>query len=195
MIKFGKGIGPKSASPKDRLLTVLNLDLNNEEEITKFCEANNLFILPINSSYSIEVKKMLFPLKEIVDYYLTNKNLLPEHVQKINEHLKSVAFELTKIDPKEIKAINLLLSPSPDSYDYQSDSLKTPQYAFVSCYADSFIAFWQDFAKLVVRNQKIQTCANCGKYFTIKAKSHGQRYCSTTCQERYKKKRQYNKHK
>lgn len=191
MTKFGKGPGQNSAYTKNRLLGLLNLDWNNEEKIIKFCENYRLFIVPVNSSYSAEIKRMLLPLKEAVDHYLSNDDLLPEHIQIINEQLKGITFQLDKIGPKDIKSFNYLLDPSLESYDYQVESVRSPQFGFVSRHTNTTVSLWEDFARHVVRNQKIQNCANCGKYFVQKEKSHGQRYCSIGCQDRYKKKRKY----
>lgn len=191
MIKIGKGPKPNNIYLKNSLLKLLNLDLDNEEEIAKFCEEYNLFIIPVNSSYSSEIKKILFPLKDIVEYYVSNNNLLPEHVQNINKYLTGITFQLNKIDPKDIKAINYLLDPTLESYDYQVEQIKKPQFGFTSKHSNTVVLFWEELAKLVVRNQQIKNCACCGKFYIPSKKGHDQRYCSPFCQDRYKKKRRY----
>lgn len=185
--RYGKAL------PKNRLIDLLNLNLDNENEIEKYCDDYNLFVLPINSTYSAEIKKILSPIKTIIDYYKQNTDLLPEHVYKINDHLEGITYRLSKIYPEEIKKINGLLDPSPESFNYEVGKVNTPQFAFFATHKDSISSLWQEFAKYVVRKQRLDNCAGCGRYFIPKKKSHGQRYCSTLCQDRYKKKRSYYK--
>lgn len=180
---------------KDRLIELLNLDLNCEKDALRYCNKFNLIIFPVNCSFSDKIKEVLFPLKAIVDYYLANGDLLPEHIIEINNKLKGITFQLSKIEAKDVRSVNYKLDPSLESYDYQVESVKNPQFGFTSKHADSIISLWESFAKYVVRRQKIGNCANCGKYFIQKTKSHGQIYCSPACEDRYKKKRRYYKRK
>lgn len=192
---FGKFEKNKYVYPKDRLIRLINLNLDNEEDVIKFCEDYKLLVAPINDKYSEGVKKILKPLKEIIDYFIKSNDLLPEYLDEINKHLEGVKYQLSKLDLKNIMTINYLLDPSPESYDYQIESNRTPQFGFVSRDADSVVSLWKDFSKFIVRNQKFKNCAGCGKYFIEKPKSHNQRYCSINCQEKYKKKRQYHNRK
>lgn len=193
MIKFGKGIYPRSVCLEEGLVELVNLNWNNEEEIERFCEKYSLLIIPINSSYSKEIEKIFGPLKKIINHYFKENDLLPEHIQVINEHLKDISFCLDKISPTDIRSINYLLDPSIESYDSQIEKLKEPQFGFITKYSKPETPFWKEFAKLISRNRKVKNCVSCGRYFIPKEKSHDQKYCSTECQERYKKKRKYHR--
>lgn len=188
---FGKFARTKNKYPTDRLTRLLNLDLNDEEKVIKFCEDYKIFVAPVNGKYSEGVKGILEPLKNCIDFYQKNKDLLPTHIKLINEQLSEVVFQLFKTDKQQINEINSLI----DSDSIEISPKPSLQFEIKNTYPNSTVTLWESFAKLVIKSQEIKSCSNCGKYFIPVKKSHNQKYCSSSCQEKYKKKKAYHEKK
>lgn len=177
------------------LLTLLNLDWQNEQKVSKFRGDYHLYVLPTFEPSSKELKAEFEPLIEIIKDYLDCGDLTNKQIALINEKLKEKTFSLTKIKPDEIRKTNYYLDPSPESYDFQIEKLDKPQFAFISTHKNALVIFWEEFAQFVVRNEIIRNCACCGRYYIPKAKSHRQKFCSPFCQDKYKKRKKYHENK
>lgn len=177
----------KHLLPSDRLEKFLNINLDNEQDVMIFCR-DYLFIPRdltegLYNGFLKEHQKFYPIAKRVISREFTKEDL-----ETINEELSGIKLVTNFLDYKKERNTNDELLDLPQGDGKLFDGLATHtdnhidlNYQYPNTIADLYI-------KLIEKTKSIRpfrNCLNCGNYFTPSPRNPKQKFCFTTCKDKY----------
>lgn len=183
-----RGRYQKHIHPDDKLETFLNIDLDDNAGVERFCEL--YAFLPrdlrggIIEGFNKEFNKFAPVAKRVL-----NGTFTQEDIDVINIEISGIKPVLNVFNRKQAEDLNDELENSPKGENEYISGLtgKTTtkyldiSYQYPNTLADLYVALIQKTkSKYPFRN-----CLKCGKYFTPSPRNLKQIFCRATCKDAY----------
>lgn len=172
-------------SPPDRLLKLLNLNIDNDKAIIDYMESYKVYP---TGDFSNDIKQGILQafreeykiITEIARRALKNKTT-QEDINLLNEKIKNIKKSLRKLDEKEALTINENINSLGKREGVFNKYPDKPSIISYSTYDNSFSVIYDDLYYLCLRKSGLRTCKYCGAFFS--PARIDQVYCDPTHKE------------
>lgn len=203
IIKIGGGFSrqkenQKKFYPLDRLQNFINVDPNDQEAISKFCDEYQFLPRNLVGGVSVGFVEEQTKIKLVVDH-IQHSKVTQKDIDLINAEIDKVKIRAHLISTDEATSFNKQHADRAPDYDdirlhvSNNPHLRTIGRSFV--HPNSIASLYLDLISLAETRGPIVHCKNCAKM--ILGKEFGQRrqFCSEECSNKLHARRNYARNK
>jgi hypothetical protein len=177
----------KHLLPDDKLLRFLNIDINDENAVSKFC-TNYCFIPRDLTNGLYEGFKKEHEVFIPIALSVLNHTVGEKEIEKINDELSGIKIQVALLTYGIAREINdeLLDFPKGDGEKY--DELKKfdeKQLYLNYKYPNTIADLYTSLIEKSKSKRPFKNCKQCGIFFTPSPRYPKQMFCSTTCKDKY----------
>lgn len=177
----------KHLLPDDKLQSFLNIDISDENAVSKFC--TDYCFIPRDLTHGLyEGFKKEHAVFIPIALNVLNHTVSESEIEKINEELSGIKIQVALLTYSIARQINdeLLDFPKGDGEKY--DELKEFKgkqlylnYRYPNTIADLYTSLIEKSKSI----RPFKNCKQCGIFFTPSPRYPKQMFCSTTCKDKY----------
>lgn len=188
----------KKYAMSEKLLNFLNVDIENEYDVEKYCKDNGYVPLDLSEGWIEGFKREQQPVKEIAIKIVRGK-ITNNDIEEIANRLRNVVMKIRVLSEAQLEQLNedlYQLKKDKEYYKVIDYDGENKYLIYVPYYSTSVETMWGCIYSTLKSNRPLKMCRDtfrCRRFFIPNSKSPNQQFCTPECENRFNHRVTYNK--